>query len=180
MNKEAKLMKTTGTKPIRTERLLLRAPEMSDAEALVRVKSLAMSVDEARKSVAAMAEEQKHPFAFHWVITLDGQPIGRVKGWEVSLYNGYVQLGYDVGPDFRNHGYMTEAVAAVIRYLLTEADANRVYCSIRESNIASRRVCEKCGMTHEGTMRQHYARQDGGYDDVRIYGILKADIAKEK
>lgn len=173
-------MKPIGTKTITTPRLYLRPPQMSDAAELVRVKSLAMSDAEAKKALQGMIDEMRHPFAFHWVITLDGHAIGRVKGWEVSPYNGYLQLGYDVGQGYRNHGYMTEAVDAVIRYLLMEADANRVYCSVRESNMASRRVCEKCGMTHEGTMRQHYARQDGGFDDVRIYGILKSDLAKEK
>ncbi len=173
-------MKPIGTQPIQTPRLVLRTPELTDTEALVRIKSLAMPMDDARKAVASMVEERKHPFNFHWVITLDGAVIGRVKGWEVSPYNGYLQLGYDVGPEYRNQGYMTEAVHAVVDYLMNDAEANRVYCSVRESNLASRRVCEKVGMLHEGTLRQHYARQDGGYDDVRIYGILKSEIAKEK
>ena len=173
-------MKPIGTQPIHTPRLVLRAPELTDTEALVRIKSLAMPMDDARKAVASMVEERRHPFNFHWVITLDGAVIGRVKGWEVSPYNGYLQLGYDVGPEYRNRGYMTEAVRAVVEYLLTKAEGNRVYCSVRESNHASRRVCEKVGMRHEGTLRQHYARQDGGYDDVRIYGIIKSDLAKEK
>ena len=172
-------MKPIGTQIIQTQRLVLRTPELTDTEALVRIKSLAMSMDEARKAVSSMVEEQKHPFNFHWVITLEGAVIGRIKGWEVSPYNGYVQLGYDMGPDYRNQGYMSEAVSGVIRYMLTQAEANRVYCSVRESNLASRRVCEKAGMVHEGTMRQHYARQDGGFDDVRIYGILKSDIQEE-
>lgn len=51
--------------------------------------------------------------------------------------------GYDIAPEMRGHGYMTEAVGAVIRYLLTQADANRVYCSVRAHNIASCRVCER-------------------------------------
>lgn len=169
-------MKPIGTKQLTTQRLILRAPQLSDADDLVRVGSLAMSVAEAKKSVAAMVEEQKHPFAFHWVITLEGEAIGRIKGWEVSPYNGYIQLGYDVGPVYRNQGYMSEAVRAVIHYLLVEAEANRVYCSVREGNLPSRRVCEKCGMQHEGVMRQHYARQDGGYDDVYIYGIIRSDL----
>jgi len=112
------------------------------------------------------------------VITLNGAVIGRVKAWDVAPYNGYLQLGYDIGAEYRNQGYMTEAVQAVVRYMLKEADANRVFCSVREGNIASRRVCEKVGMTHEGTLRQHYARQDGGYDDVRIYGMIRQDIRK--
>ena len=74
---------------------------------------------------------------------------------------------------------MTEAVGAVVRYLLMEAEANRVYCSIREMNIASRRVCVKNGFRQEGVMRQHYARQDGGYDDVYIYGIIRDDMKEE-
>ena len=173
-------MKPVGSMPIQTARLLLRAPELTDAEPLVRVKSLAMKLPEACKAVDNMVKELAHPFCFHWVITLDGQPIGRVKGWEVNPYDGYLQLGYDVGPAYRNQGYMTEAVRAVVRYMLTQAEANRVYCSVRESNLASRRVCEKVGMTHEGTMRQHYARQDGGYDDVRIYGILRSELPGEE
>ena len=113
------------------------------------------------------------------VIELDGEAVGRIKGWEVSPYNGYVQLGYDIAPEKRCQGLMTEAVGAVARYLLLEAEANRVYCSVREDNAASRRVCEKNGFRHEGVMRQHYARQDGGYDDVYIYGLLRADLKEE-
>lgn len=169
-------MKPIGTKAVQTKRLYLRAPELPDVEALIAIKSLAMPVEEARKAVASMIEECRKPFVFHWVITLDGGVIGRVKGWDVNPYNGYLQLGYDMGPEFRGQGFMTEAVSAVIRYLLVDAGANRVFCSVREGNLASRRVCEKCGMQHEGTLRQHYARQDGGYDDVRIYGIVKQDL----
>lgn len=169
-------MKPVGTKVIKTERLILRPPQMKDAEPLVRIRSLPMSLEEAQKAVASMVEEQRKPFAFHWVITLDGAVIGRIKAWDVNPYNGYLQWGYDIGPEYRGNGYMSEAVQAVNRFMLTEAEANRVFCSVREGNAASRRVCEKAGMTLEGIMRQHYARQDGGYDDVCIYGIIRSDV----
>ena len=172
-------MKPIGTQSIQTQRLLLRAPELADAEALVRIKSLPMSLAEARKAVTSMAEELKKPFSFHWVIQLENNVIGRIKAWEINPYDGYAQLGYDTGPEYRGHGYMTEAVQAVIRFMLTEAQANRIYCSVRAGNTASRRVCEKAGMQQEGVMRQHYARQDGGYDDVVIYGIIKQDLERE-
>lgn len=171
-------MKPIGTQEIRTSRLLLRRPQRDDAAALVEIRSLAMPLGEAERCVAGMVEEAGKPFGFHWIITMDNRVVGRVKGWEVDPYNGYVQLGYDVGPAYRGQGIMTEAVGAVIRYLLLQAMAHRVYCSVRDSNTPSRRVCEKCGMTLEGTMRQHYARQDGGYDDVCIYGIIRQDIGE--
>ena len=138
-----------------------------------------MSADEAEKALADMASEATKPFGFHWVIEHNGEAVGRIKGWEVNPYNGYVQLGYDIAPEKRCQGLMTEAVGAVARYLLLEAEANRVYCSVREKNVASRCVCEKNGFRHEGVMRQHYARQDGGYDDVYIYGLLRADLKEE-
>ena len=81
-----------------------------------------------------------------------------------------------MGPEYRCKGYMSEAVQAVVRFMLTDAQANRVFCSVRAGNTASRRVCEKAGMALEGIMRQHYAQQDGGYDDVCIYGIVKSDL----
>lgn len=169
-------MRAISTKTLTTRRLVLRAPQISDAPGLVEAGSLLMDEGEARVRLADMASEAAKPFGFHWVITLKGEPVGRVKGWEVSPFNGFVQLGYDIAPALRNHGLMTEAVGAVIRYLIEEAEANRVYCCVRVCNAASCRVCEKNGMHLEGTMRQHYARQDSGYDDVRIYGIVRGDL----
>lgn len=171
-------MKPISTRTLTTRRLILRAPQVADAPDLVAAGSLLMSVEDAKVRLSDMASEATKPFGFHWVITLDGRAIGRVKGWEVSPFNGYVQLGYDVAPTLRGKGIMTEAVGAVIRYLLLEAEANRVYCSVRACNDASRRVCEKNGMRQEGVLRQHYARQDGGFDDVHIFGIVRSDLAE--
>ena len=70
---------------------------------------------------------------------------------------------------------MTEAVREVIRYLLTDAEFNRVYTMIRETNVPSIRVCEKAGMTREGTLRKHFTQPDGSYVDVRVYGILTSE-----
>jgi len=169
-------LKPIGTHTLTTSRLVLRPPQLDDSDALVGIKSLPMTLMEAHKAVASMVDEQSKPFNFHWVITLQGTIIGRIKAWDVNPYNGYLQLGYDIGEQHRCKGYMTEAVQAVIRYMLTEAQANRVFCSVRAGNTASRRVCEKAGMVLEGIMRHHYARQDGGYDDVCIYGIIKCDL----
>ena len=172
-------MRPIGSRIIKTQRLLLRGVQFDDAKALVHIKSLTMPLAEAEKAVSNMIADAKNPFVYHWVITLDGCVIGRIKAWDVNPYNGYLQLGYDIGAEFRQQGYMTEALQAVIRYMVFEADANRIFCSIRSGNVASRRVCEKAGLIHEGTLRQHYARQDGGFDDVYIYGVVKSDLMEE-
>lgn len=171
-------MKALSTVTLTTRRLILRAPRVSDAAALVAAGSLLMSEGEASVQLSQMASEAEKPFGFHWVLELDGIAVGRIKGWEVNTYNGFVQLGYDIAPSLRNRGLMTEAVGAVVRYLLIEAEANRVYCSIREENAASRHVCEKNGFRFEGLLRQHYARKDGGYDNVCVYGLIRDDMTE--
>ncbi len=165
-------MKSTGSRLIRTERLILRKPEMRDVHPLVNIGSLKMTIPEAEKAVAGMLLECEKPFSYHWVITLKDEVIGRIKAWDVDPYNGRLQLGYDVGKAFQGNGFMTEAIQAVVRFLFTEAEVHRVFCTVREGNLASCRVCEKCGMELEGVLRQHYAGQDGGFDDVRLYGIV--------
>ncbi len=165
-------MKSIGSCPIRTERLILRKPEMQDVQPLVSIGSLKMTIPEAERAVSGMLKECETPFCYHWVITLDGQVIGRIKAWDVDPYNSRLQLGYDVAKAFQGNGYMTETVQAVIHFLFAQANVHRVFCTVREGNAASCRVCEKCGMQLEGVLRQHYARQDGGFDDVRLYGVV--------
>lgn len=168
-------MKSIGSRSIRTGRLYLRKPELQDALPLTRIQSLKMTAAEAEKAVAKMVEECETPFSYHWVITHEEQVIGRIKAWDIDPYNGHLQLGYDIGSEYRGRGYMTEAARAVIRFLFAEAEVHRVFCSVREGNTASRRVCEKSGMRLEGVLRQHYARQDGKFDDVCIFGIVRDD-----
>ena len=113
-------MRPIGTKPIKTQRLYLRSPRTEDAAALVQIRSLPMAMDEANKAVAGMIAECQKPFCFHWVITLEGAVIGRIKAWDVDPYNGYLQLGYDMGAEYRCHGYMTEAVKAMCGWALRQ------------------------------------------------------------
>lgn len=168
-------MNAIGTKELHTERLVLRKLCTTDALELFSVGALGETQAEAEAAVANMICYNDDPLNFHWVIEYQGKAIGRVKAWEVSTRDSYAQLGYDIGPCYRCMGLMTEAIVAVIRYLLLDAEFNRVYAMVRENNVASIRVCEKAGMIHEGTMRRHFAQEDGTYVDVRVYGILSSE-----
>lgn len=168
-------MNVIGTNTIHTRRLVLREWRNSDADELFDAGALGDSLSEAEEVVANMIQYNDDPLNFHWVLEYQGKAIGRVKAWEVNTRDNYAQLGYDIGPLYRCMGLMTEAVTGVIQYLLNNAGFNRVYAMVRENNIASIRVCEKAGMTHEGTMRKHFAQDDGTYVDVRVYGILSSE-----
>ena len=165
-----------GSKELTTPRLLLRKFRLSDGLELFEAGTLGVSPEDATEFVRKMMEFNDDPQTFSWVIDYQGKAVGRVKAWEINPRDNYVQLGYDIGAAYRNNGLMTEAVKAVCEYLLTEAEVNRVYCMVRESNLASRRVCEKAGFTHEGTLRNHWMEADGTYVNVYVYGLLKEDL----
>lgn len=59
---------------------------------------------------------------------------------------GEIELGYGVHPDFRNHGYATEAVRALLRWASDQPGVKRVIAHCDQDNIASQRVVEKAGM----------------------------------
>lgn len=168
-------MKVIGTREIITERLLLRKIKLEDAEPLLLSGSLTGTSDEAVKNIENRIEDYNSPHTFHWVIENNGRPIGRVLAWEVSLRDEYCQLGYDIAQEFRNRGFMTEAIKAVLLYLLTEAEFHRVYCSVRVSNVPSNKVCQKAGMILDGTLRKHY-KSNNGYDDVNVYSLIREDL----
>ena len=165
-------MKQIGTNEIKTNRLLLRKIRLEDTTSLYELHCLSGSIEEVKKNIDNYINQYENPLIYHWIIEYEGKAIGRIMAWEVSTYNEYCQLGYDVALVYRNKGIMTEALKAVLDYLLYQSDFNRVYLQVRTNNIASNKVCEKCGMTLEGTMKKHF-KSEYGFDDVNIWGITK-------
>lgn len=59
---------------------------------------------------------------------------------------GQVEIGYGTNSDYRNYGYMTEAVIALSKWALQQSGVNSVIAETDKDNTASIRVLEKCGM----------------------------------
>ena len=76
---------------------------------------------------------------------------GRLIG--IVLYfdeaDGACEIGYGIGSEYWNRGYVTEAVRRFLDYLFREKGFQRVYASFFTGNEASRRVMEKCGMRYD-------------------------------
>ena len=83
-------------------------------------------------------------------------------------------LGYWIAAAFRNRGFVSEAVERVLRYGFEDLALNRVEAEHFSRNPASGRVMQKCGMRHEGTLRQRH-RKWGEPLDCELYAILRSD-----
>lgn len=114
---------------------------------------------------------------YQWAITLrenGDDPIGSigvVKLWEET---DCAEIGYCIGRRWWHRGIMSEALGAVMRFLLTEVGVNRIQAEHDVRNPRSGAVMRKCGMRYEGTFRQA-GRNQQGICDVIQYAYLAGD-----
>ena len=69
------------------------------------------------------------------------------------------EVAYAVAERFRNQGYATQAVRALVEYLLTQANAVAVNAVALERNVASKKVIQKSGLPNveiDGELHHHY------------------------
>jgi RimJ/RimL family protein N-acetyltransferase len=84
------------------------------------------------------------------------------------------KLGYVLDVPAWGQGFATEAARALLQWSFNTLDLNRVQSETDTRNIASNRVLEKLGFTHEGTLREDCI-VNGEISDSRVYGLLRRD-----
>ncbi len=149
-------------KMLRTERLILRRWEDSDAEDLYRYASdpdvgpiagwpAHQSLDESRDVIKNVFNGKE---AYAVCLKEDGKAIGAI---ELKL-NGHTdmtdrddecELGYWLGKPFWGQGIMPEAVKEMLRHAFLDLGMQKVWCGYYEGNIKSKRVQEKCGFVYQ-------------------------------
>ena len=136
-------MNHIGTREIATERLTLRRFEIEDAENVFynwfsdeqTVKYLTWpvykSVDEAEDMIKSWIAQYDNTEYYNWAIELNDleQPIGNISVVSIDENTESIELGYCLGSQFFNKGYMTEAVTAIIRFFINEVGAGRVWAN---------------------------------------------------
>ena len=136
-------MRHTGTQTIATERLTLRRFTIEDAENMYYNWASDPEVTryltwQPHKSVEETAEilqqweagYSKNEF-YQWAIELNDieQPIGSISVVSLNEDVQSAELGYCIGKSWWHQGYTTEAVEAVIRFLMAEVGAGQSgYC----------------------------------------------------
>ncbi|MBS4058360.1 MAG: GNAT family N-acetyltransferase [Bacteroidales bacterium] len=127
------------------------------------------SLDHAREFITATAgSDTSHVYG----IMIDGSltgVIGLILQEDVYRYSA--ELGYWVGKKYWGRGIATAAVEGVTEDAFENKGIKRVFASVFAPNIASARVLEKAGFTHEGT-RKKAAYKNGVFEDELLYARL--------
>lgn len=172
---------------IETERLLLK---VVDAKTLKDIyanysEEEAMSIlgfttreeylaDKA-KSDGGFETYDRSILGFIMVIKENNTAIGRC-----GFHNWYhahqrAELGYAIfNEKHRGHGYMREAMPAILEYGFNTMKLNRIEAFIGPENEPSLKVVKKHNFKQEGHLKQHYVR-DGIAEDSLLFALLREE-----
>jgi RimJ/RimL family protein N-acetyltransferase len=140
----------------------LRAPHEEDIDALAHLANNA--------NIATMVSRMPHPYtakdAADFVRRAKVGEIGKCVYAITRMENGEfmgccglepqedgktLEMGYWLGERYWNNGYTTEAAHALIDMAFRTRDIEQIDARCRVTNIASRRVIQKCGFQLQGS-----------------------------
>lgn len=170
-----------------TPRLRLRRLTMRDAADIYHYSrdaevarhvlwSAHQSLGDSRSYLRYMLRRYRNHEPASWGIEYleTGEVIGTIGFMWIQSDNSAAEVGYSLSRDYWNRGLMTEALKAVIAHGFGGMNLNRIEAQHETGNPASGAVMRKCGMVHEGTLRQRLFNK-GKYVDVELYAILRRD-----
>ena len=147
-----------------SERLILRRPRISDADAIFayggdpEVAKYAdwprlVSVDDARSAIERAVSRWEAGDEYAWRITVkpEDEAIG---GVACSIDGHRAEFGFLVKRTLWNRGYATEAARVVFEWLRALPAVVRIQATTDVENVASVRVLEKLGMSREAVLRR--------------------------
>jgi RimJ/RimL family protein N-acetyltransferase len=172
---------------LRTPRLVLRGLRGDDADALFAFFShpetmrywstppMVHSFD-ARALIARAQESLADGTALRWALALAGDDrlIGVCSLFNLEPVHRRAELGYLLGRPHWGHGFMTEALAAVLDHGFARLDLHRVEADLDPRNAASRRLLLRLGFKEEGILRDRY-RVAGEVSDTLWMGLLRPE-----
>lgn len=175
---------------LETPRLILRPPRLDDAPDIQTYASeweLAKTTlniphpypENAALEWMQMLIEAPESDNYYFTVCLKDSTLVGAFNVGVIPRHHHAEIGYWIGRPFWGQGYASEAARRAVVFCFEELNLNRVFANYFTTNPASRRVMEKAGMIHEGTLKQHYFRWDN-YIDVGICGITREDWLKQR
>ena len=92
--------------------------------------------------------------------------------WEKAYFRA--EIGYDLSPDCWGHGYMSEALRAVIRHGFERMELNRIDALVYIHNARSIQLLQRLGFKQEGLLRDYFCL-DGIFFDHFLFALLRRE-----
>lgn len=169
---------------ITTARLRLREKHESDAQDMLHLRThpaVTKYLDrENDKDVAAVEElirSIKDSYSkgngISWGICLPDDPriIGDISIWRIDKKNHRGEVGYSLLPEYWKGGFMSEAMAEVLRFAFEEIGLHSLEANTSVGNDASHALLRKFGFVQEAHFKENWEFRGKFYDSV-IFSLL--------
>lgn len=171
---------------LRTERLLLRKLDKTDANEMFFLRSNedvlrylgkepAASVQEAEEFIEKINKAVDANESILWGIVFPGNPsviIGTICLWNFQKEHYRGEIGYILHPDHWRQGIIKEAINSVVDYGFNVLGLHRIEAFLSPGNIASSTVLEKTGFVKEAHLKENFYFK-GEFSDTLIYSKLR-------
>ncbi|MFX1367209.1 MAG: GNAT family N-acetyltransferase [Promethearchaeota archaeon] len=172
---------------LETERLVLRQLVEDDSEnwfqnlsddevaALIGMAPLER-VEESHDIIKSFGDRFERGAGMAWAIILkeDEGFIGTCSYEKIDRHNLSGEIGYDLLKEYWGHGFMTEALRAVIDYGFEFLRLNRIEAHTAAINSASRSLLRRLGFFEEGIFRESSFFRGEFRDDCQ-YSLLRRE-----
>jgi ribosomal-protein-alanine N-acetyltransferase len=136
-------------------------------------------VEQAKEMIQFLTTLKEEGKAARYSIFLkkSGELIGTCGFNSIDNENSRVEIGYDLGKNYWGHGYIREALTALIQEAFLSLHMNRIEAKVEVENENSIKALSKLAFTNEGRLRQ-YERSKGKLIDVYMFSLLKEEFHK--
>lgn len=179
---------TAGQLPsITTERLSLRWLTPADVPALFAIfgdpevcRYWSRPALPDHSAAASLHEEIMHSFAerslFQWGLAerATDRVVGTCTLASLSAEHRRAEIGFALARSAWGHGYVTEALHALLGFAFGTLALHRVEADVDPRNARSIRVLEAIGFQREGYLRERY-HLAGELQDAVLYGLLRRE-----
>ncbi|MFW9956168.1 MAG: GNAT family N-acetyltransferase [Candidatus Thorarchaeota archaeon] len=184
-------MSTNSPFPIlETNRLVIRQLTIDDSEnwfknlsddevaVLIGMEPLE-NVEESKSIIVSfiLRYEKKNGMAWAIILKEDESFIGTCSYEKIDSHNLSGEIGYDLLKKYWGHGFMAEALSAIIDYGFESLRLNRIEAHTAAINSASRNLLRRLGFFEEGIFRESSFFRGEFRDDCQ-YSLLRREWNK--
>ncbi|QKJ30798.1 GNAT family N-acetyltransferase [Mucilaginibacter mali] len=163
-----------------TDRLVLRKLDLSDNEALLKLRSdesvnryldrpPTNSIADAEAFIHKIAAIIQNQHGIYWAITLKDEDalIGTICFWNFNHEKRMADIGYELMPQYQGQGFMQEALAKVLAYAFDTMQLKVITGLIHPENERSIQALKRNGFILDKT-NEIVSKEDAGVEAVYV------------
>ncbi len=161
-------VKRLGTVFLETKRLMMRQFKVDDASEMYHnyssnpnvTKFLSWkhhkSIEETKLLLELWVKQYSLKGYYQWAIVLKetNEIIGAISFVHIWSELNKIEVGYCLGEEYWNNGYMSEALKRIIDFCFDDLEVQEVLAKHIVDNVASGKVMKKCGMKFIGIEKE--------------------------